>query len=351
MNACTTSWLRFAAGLAISTSAWAQASDPATPTPLIARDAAVRLSEHAYAIPDNDVGFVPNVGIVVGERATLVIDTGVGARNGEIIWGEVQKLTANTDLYIATTHYHSEHETGAAGLPDSATMIRSRAQQEDLDESGQAHFDRFSSMSANMAMLLEGVNFRGADVLFDETYALDLGGVSVQMLHVGPAHTAGDTIFFVEGEGVLYAGDVAMDRYPGIRRGPYDMANWRAALAIARALAPTHVVPSHGPFGSGALVEEYDTLFATLQERAAALKAQGRTADEVAALLTRELGPRYVDRWGEEDLDFARQRRPPRLQRGALARSGARTRRNSRIRPCHTLLHERPESRSRRSRP
>ena len=38
-------------------------------------------------------------------------------------------------------------------------------------------------------------------------YVLHLGGVNVRMLHVGPAHTGGDTVFFVEGEGVLYAGD------------------------------------------------------------------------------------------------------------------------------------------------
>jgi len=40
-----------------------------------------------YAI----VGF-PNIGIVVGERATLVVDTGLGARNGAIVMKQAEKL-------------------------------------------------------------------------------------------------------------------------------------------------------------------------------------------------------------------------------------------------------------------
>ena len=44
---------------------------------LLPENSITRVSEHVYAI----VGF-PNIGIVVGDRATLVVDTGLGARNG-----------------------------------------------------------------------------------------------------------------------------------------------------------------------------------------------------------------------------------------------------------------------------
>ena len=53
------------------------------PDPLIREGATVKLGPHTYAIPDFNVGMVPNVGIVVGNRATLVVDTGLGRRNGE----------------------------------------------------------------------------------------------------------------------------------------------------------------------------------------------------------------------------------------------------------------------------
>jgi glyoxylase-like metal-dependent hydrolase (beta-lactamase superfamily II) len=272
--------------------------------PLVPAGQTQALSEHAYVILDDEIRFVPNVGIVVGDRATLVIDTGVGERNGAVILEEARKLSDNDVIYVTSTHYHTEHELGAGAFPDTAQVIRSRATQRDVEAFGPAHVTRFKGLTPDLAELLEGSDqFRDADILFDRDHVLYLGGVSVRMLHVGPAHTVGDTIFFVEGEGVLYAGDVAMQRYPGIRTGDYSIAAWRRALATAAALDPQIVVPSHGPMGGAELIAAYDGLFATLQTRAAELKAQGRTADQVAEELMQELGPSYPD-WDPEDLEL-----------------------------------------------
>lgn len=283
--------------------AWAQQPDPAMVPPLIDQDDALKVSDHVYVILDDSVRFVPNVGIVVGERATLVVDTGVGERNGEIILQEARKLSSNEQFFIASTHYHSEHELGAGAFPDSAQMIRSRTQQQDLEESGAAHRERFSGMSATLAELIEGSEFREPDILFDDEYVLDLGGVTVRMLMVGPAHTLGDTIFYVEGDRVLFAGDVVMNRFPGFRSVSFGLAAWRESLAKFDDLDVDVIVPSHGPLGDGSLMGIYDEYFATILSRTAELKAQGRSADEAAAILMSELGPNYSF-WREEDLMF-----------------------------------------------
>src|SRR6266576_373245 len=89
--------------------AFAQGS---VPDPLVKENATVKLAAHTYAIPDGNVPLVPNVGIVVGSRATLVIDPGLGRRNGETVLREVAKVSRNETLYIATTHFHAEHTTG-----------------------------------------------------------------------------------------------------------------------------------------------------------------------------------------------------------------------------------------------
>jgi hypothetical protein len=49
---------------------------PQPPAPLIQENTTIKVSEHVYVIPDGNVAGVPNVGIVVGNRATLVVDTG-----------------------------------------------------------------------------------------------------------------------------------------------------------------------------------------------------------------------------------------------------------------------------------
>src|SRR5262245_4386910 len=74
-----------AAALALlATSAAAQAPPPPA-DPLVKENATVKLAAHTYVIPDGNVGLVPNVGIIVGTRGTLVIDPGLGRRNGETV--------------------------------------------------------------------------------------------------------------------------------------------------------------------------------------------------------------------------------------------------------------------------
>src|SRR5262245_63786123 len=106
--------LRMAAAAAASlVAAGALAQPPAAPAPpLVKEGVTTKVSEHVYAIPDGNVGLVPNVGIIVGSRATMVVDTGLGPRNGQTVLREVAKVSKNTQMYVATTHYHPEHSLG-----------------------------------------------------------------------------------------------------------------------------------------------------------------------------------------------------------------------------------------------
>src|SRR5262245_11821136 len=53
--------------------------------PLVKENGTIKVGDHTYVIPDDSVQMVPNVGIIVGSRATLVIDPGLGRRNGEAV--------------------------------------------------------------------------------------------------------------------------------------------------------------------------------------------------------------------------------------------------------------------------
>lgn len=274
---------------------WPQASDPA---PLIEQDDALKISDHVYVILDDGRRYIPNVGIVIGDRATMVIDPGLGLANGEIVLGEARKLSDNDEFYVVSTHYHSEHDLGAGAFPEGATMIRSRDQQHDIEEFRMSHAERFAQRTETLANLLEGAYFRPADVFFDDEYSVDLGGVTVQMYAVGPAHTRGDTVFLVEEDRVLFTGDVAMQRYPRLASPSSGVAVWLKALDAIQSLDAEVVVPSHGPLGDATVIEAYEEYFATIQARVGELKTQGLSADEIVGRMTSELVPRLSD-WQE----------------------------------------------------
>jgi len=162
-------------------------SAAAQPAPIVKEGTTVKISEHVYVIPDELVPMVPNVGIVVGKRATLIVDPGMGVRSGEAVARETAKVSRNGELYIVTTHFHPEHTTGEAGLPPAAKLMRARAQQQDVDEMGMEWVKIFSSRSAVVAEVLQGItSFRKPDELFDSEKTLDLGGVRVRMVRLGP---------------------------------------------------------------------------------------------------------------------------------------------------------------------
>lgn len=264
---------------------------PAVP-PLVRENVTQKISDHVYVIPDNNVGMVPNVGIVVGSRATLVVDTGLGARNGQTVMKEVAKVSKNDELYLVTTHFHPEHDLGAQGFPAHTRMIRSQDQVKEIAEQGLETAKRFAGFSPLHAELLQGAEFRKADITFEKEHIVDLGGVRVRVMAMGYNHTRGDTAAFAEPDAVLFSGDVSMSALPAAG-GTSSVATWIASQERFAALKPRHVVPSHGAMGDAAMIARNREFLTTVRDRAAALKKQGQDVEQAVKTIQTELEPKF----------------------------------------------------------
>jgi glyoxylase-like metal-dependent hydrolase (beta-lactamase superfamily II) len=282
------------AGALLAFGAAAQAPAVTSP-PLFKQDARTKIAEHVYVILDEDRAFVTNSGIVAGSKATLVIDTGMGNRNGEILLGEARKVSKNTELYVTATHFHPEHDLGANGFPPSAKMLRWRGQQIETDEDGATTIERFKGFSPATAELLNGASFRPADILFDDAITVDLGGLHVKIWGVGPNHTRGDTAFFVVEDKVLFTGDTVMPVFP-VASGPSgSIKKWLANLVEYEALQPVVVVPAHGKLIDVSYIRRYRGYLSTVQMRVAAEKRGGATLEQTQAKLTPVIAMEFAD--------------------------------------------------------
>jgi glyoxylase-like metal-dependent hydrolase (beta-lactamase superfamily II) len=260
--------------------------------PLLSEDNLKRVSDHVYVME----GF-PNVAIVVGSRATLVVDTGLGERNGATVMRAEQKLAKGPILYLTTTHYHSEHTTGEQAFPASAIIIRNTAQQEEMNKSVAGHIEVFKKMSAQNMDLLQNVKFRPPDVVFDREAKLDLGGVTARMFYVGPAHTKGDELIFVEEDSVLIPGDIVQkDIFPIMPNADASVKGWLSILDNVVALHPKFIVPDHGAaIVDASQIGTERAYFLALQARVLELKKQGVSVDEAGKTVTTELKAKYPD--------------------------------------------------------
>src|ERR1700733_7968317 len=259
---------------------------------------AVKVSDHVWQI----VGW-PNIGIVVGEKATLVVDTGLGPRNGATVAKVAKRLAPDNTLYLTTTHFHPEHAGGASGFPAGTILIRPKVQQDEMDKHGEEMIQLFSSRKDQWKELLTNVKLRAPDKTFDEDLRLDLGGgVTARLLWFGGAHTKGDELTFVEPDKTLISGDVVQNKVvPNIFGDGGTPSSWIAVLEQVEKLGAAHILPTHSPAGDGSLVAKEKAFIVDLRTRALALKQQVVAADEAGRLLTEEFKKKYPD-WPIKDL-------------------------------------------------
>lgn len=253
-------------------------------------DDAVKVSDHVWAI----MGW-PNIAIVVGRRATLVVDTGLGVRNGATVARVAGKLApGNRKLFLTTTHFHPEHAGGEGGFPEGTILVRDAVQQQEMELHGKEMIDLFSSRSAQFKDLLADATVRAPDITFDREVRLDLGGVTARLLWFGGAHTKGDELTFVEPDRTLVSGDVVQNKVvPGIFREGGTPSSWLAVLDKVAELHALHVLPDHSAPGDGTLVELEKQFIGDLRNRALELKKGGVTAEDAGKRLESEFKTKY----------------------------------------------------------
>lgn len=260
--------------------------------PLLVDENLKRVSDHVYVLE----GF-PNVVFVIGSRATLVVDTGLGQRNGDTVMRTEQKLAKGPILYLTTTHYHSEHTTGEQSFPANTIIIRNTVQQEEMVKGVGAHMDAFRKMSAQNMDLLQNINFRQPDILFDREAKLDLGGATARLFRVGPAHTKGDELIFVEEDSVLIPGDIVQkDIFPIMPNADASVKGWLSILDNVEALHPKFIIPDHGAsIVDASQIGTERAYILALQARALELKKQGVSVDDAGKTITAELKAKNPD--------------------------------------------------------
>jgi glyoxylase-like metal-dependent hydrolase (beta-lactamase superfamily II) len=260
------------------------------------------ISAHVHVIPSKGRSGVPNVGIIVGTRGVLIVDSGLGKANGEVVLREAQRLAKSQRIYVTATHFHPEHLGGEAAFPEQATIIRTVSQQAEIETDGMKLIELFRGLSADNRNLLEGFHFREPDLLVERELAVDLGGgVVVQLVAVGPAHTNGDMLIFVPGDGVLFTGDVTQQHMTPMMLGSRSTAaTWLKAIDRAERLGARILVPSHGEMTTPAAFKENREVLQFLQARAATLKASGSDSEAAASEIVKDYKARFGD-WKNAD--------------------------------------------------
>ena len=268
--------------------------------PVVDTNAIDEVASGIWVIPDiNYIPFVPNIGIVVGTKATLIIDTGFGSNNARVVLKQARQLSGERPIYLTHTHCHPEHGFGANVIANEVIVVSNTGQWIELREKGSTILRMFRDMMPPLAPMLDDVEFVHPFILYNGSLNLNLGGgLVVELREFGGAHSRGDQGILVHGSSrVLFVGDLIEERHFGvIADNESGVGPWIDRLNGFEALRPDIVVPGHGHMGGPKLIADYRGHFELAKRRVAELRAEGKLSEaQVVEQVTAELVESYPD--------------------------------------------------------
>lgn len=280
-------------------------ADPVSHDPVVHITEVRELDRDLVVVPDGRVQLVPNIGVIGGRDAVLVVETGLGPRNAEKVLEFAAEYAKGRRIYLTTTHFHPEHAFGAQAFTGEATFLVNRAQAEDLKVKGAGYLDMFRGLGAPVARRLEGVVLPEPDLVYDDAYDLELGGRVVQLRATGRAHSKGDQVVRVPDAGVLFTGDLVeagqFAIFPWFP--PYDTdvsgTRWIAVMERLAGEGARVVVPGHGAVGGPELLADVRDYLRLLRDetwvRRDSAMSEETIVEEVRALMV-ERHPEWAER-------------------------------------------------------
>lgn len=255
---------------------------------------------HACLQPDLGLGY-SNSGFVDADGG-LVVDTFWDLTRTAELKRLYEQISPAAPTRLVNTHHNGDHCWGNQLFADSGSEIIGHrlCAEYFAREASPSLFvslcntpdDQLGSLAGFVHGLrrfdFEGIELTPPTTLIDNDATLDLDGTTVELLYVGPAHTAGDVVVFLPDEGVLFTGDVLFNECTPIGwEGTF--ANWIAALARLEALSPAVVVPGHGPITDTGGLRGLREYLEYVHREARVQFDRGRTTLEAAQSI--ELGP------------------------------------------------------------
>ena len=200
----------------------------------------IRLADNVYGYEEiRQPGFTTVSLFVVGRNGVLVADGQGSPAATQTMLDRIRTVSPLPIKWYVVGSDHGDHTAGNSVLPKDITYIvhpNSRAQ---LVRDSTAAASSGRSGQQPRTVIVPPVAMTG------DRETIDLGGISVDVLFLGRAHTGGDLSVYVPGAKILFMSEAYLNRvFPAMRSAYPD--EWVGAIDKALAMDVTRYVPGHG---------------------------------------------------------------------------------------------------------
>ena len=235
-----------------------------------------------------------NVGAIITDDGVVVIDTQYENTIPSIV-EQIGSLTDQPIRYIINTHLHGDHVGGNAYMQQYGAII--------------AHQNTYDRMLARWeGEGAPGIGDGFPQLTFRDSFTLNIGGIEIQLFHLGRGHTDTDVVVWIPGENVVHVGDLLFNRmtpYVDVNNGAHT-GMWISAIneVIQRINSDTRVIPGHGELSDVDGFRKMADYFQAIRRIVQTAHTEGKTKEEILSLTLTDLGEQFAD-WSGNRLNMA----------------------------------------------
>ncbi len=234
-----------------------------------------KLSESIYMLE----GSGGNIGVCIGEDGTFIIDDQFAPLT-EKITAAIGKITPKPVQFLINTHWHFDHTDGNENFGSAGAIIVS-------------HQNSRKRMARDEVIALVGTEQKAYSrdglpkITFKESMSFHYNGETINIFHIGQAHTDGDAIVHFVESNVLHMGDVFV-RYVfpfidepngGNINGMIKTLDKAAELANNQ----TQIIPGHGQVSNKKDLLDYRKMLVTIRDRIKIQVEKDKTLKQIIA--------------------------------------------------------------------
>jgi cyclase len=220
----------------------------------------VKLADNVYGYEDiRQPGFTTVSLFVVGNDGVLIADGQGSVDATKKMLGEIAKITPKPVKWYIVGSDHGDHTAGNSVLPADVTYV----------------VTPFSKAQLKLA----------APAMASDKQTINVGGMEVQALYLGRAHTGGDLVVYLPKQKILFMSEVFLNRVFPAMRSAYP-TEWVSVIDKALKLDVDRFVPGHGfieePKASREELIEYQKALRAVIAEVNRLHKMGLSADDAA---------------------------------------------------------------------
>lgn len=187
----------------------------------------------------------PNTGVIIGDDSVMIVEAQATPRLARKVIEHVREVTDKPISHLVLTHYHAVRVLGASAygareiiMSDTArAMVAERGAEDWASE-----FDRFPRLFQGHEEI-PGLTW--PTTTFSDSMTVYLGNRRVDIMHLGRAHTAGDTVVWVPDQEVMFTGDI-VEYHSACYCGDGHFGDWEETLMNIASFEPKSIAPGRG---------------------------------------------------------------------------------------------------------